>query len=74
MAHSGRVKVKVDAQYGPIDVGDILVTSATPGYAMRSAPMEVNGVSLHRPGTILGKALEPLKEGKGGILVLITLQ
>lgn len=74
VAHSGRVKVKADAQYGPIGVGDILVTSATSGYAMRSAPVEVNGVSIHRPGTILGKALEPLREGKGEILVLLTLQ
>ena len=74
VAHSGRVKVKVDAQNGSIEIGDILVTSATTGYAMRSAPVEVSGVSIHRPGTILGKALEPLREGKGEILVLLTLQ
>ena len=74
VAHSGRVKVKVDAQNGSIEIGDILVTSATTGYAMRSAPVEVGGVSIHRPGTILGKALEPLREGKGEILVLLTLQ
>ena len=74
VAHSGRVKVKADAQYGPIGVGDILVTSATEGYAMRSTPIEFNGVPIHRPGTILGKALEPLKEGIGEILVLVTLQ
>ena len=74
VAHSGRVKVKVDAQFGPISVGDLLVSSATTGYAMRSTPIEMNGISLHRPGTIVGKALEPLKEGEGEILVLLTLQ
>jgi len=74
VAHSGRVKVKVDAQYGAIKTGDLLVSSATSGYAMRSMPVEINGFSMHRPGTIVGKALEPLKEGKGEILVLLTLQ
>src|SRR5438093_189760 len=31
IAHSGRVRVKVDASHGPISVGDLLVTSPTPG-------------------------------------------
>ena len=74
VAHSGRVKVKADAQYGAIAVGDVLVSSSTLGFARRSTPIEVNGISMHRPGTILGKALEPLKEGTGEILVLLTLQ
>jgi hypothetical protein len=29
---------------------------------------------LHRPGTLLGKALEPITEGQGEILVLLILQ
>jgi hypothetical protein len=29
---------------------------------------------MHRPGTLVGKALEPLTEGQGEILVLLTLQ
>ena len=74
VAHSGRVKVKVDAQYGAVSVGDLLVSSATAGYAMRSMPVEIGGISMHRPGTIVGKALEPLKNGQGEILVLLTLQ
>ena len=74
VAHSGRVKVKVDAQYGSIAVGDLLVTSLTPGHAMRSTPVNPNGTPIHRPGTLLGKALEPLREGQGEILVLLTLQ
>lgn len=74
VAQSGRVMVKVDASYGPIAVGDLLVTSATAGHARRSAPLRLGDISLHRPGTVLGKALEPLETGRGEILVLITLQ
>ncbi len=74
VAHSGRVKVKVDASFAPIAVGDLLVTSPTPGHAMRSVPVELGGTSIHRPGTLLGKALEPLDAGQGEILVLLTLQ
>jgi hypothetical protein len=29
---------------------------------------------VHRPGTLLGKAVEPLAEGQGEILVLLMLQ
>jgi hypothetical protein len=74
VAQSGRVKVKVDARYGRITPGDLLVTSPTPGHAMRSKPVVVGGVAVHRPGTIVGKALEPLAKGTGEILVLLTLQ
>jgi hypothetical protein len=74
IAHSGRVKVKVDTAYGAIAVGDLLVTSSTPGHAMRSTPMDLTGVPIHRPGTLIGKALEPLDSGRGEILILLTLQ
>jgi hypothetical protein len=74
VAQSGRVLVKVDASYGPIKRGDLLVASPTPGHAMRSEALTVSGVSLHRPGTILGKALGNLASGQGEMLVLVTLQ
>jgi hypothetical protein len=74
VAQSGRVMVNVDATYGAIAVGDLLTTSPTPGHAMRSEPLNLNGMLLHRPGTVLGKALEPLAAGRAEILVLITLQ
>ena len=74
IAHTGRVRVKVDANYGSIAVGDLLVTSAIPGYAMRSEPVNIGGAEIHRPGTVIGKALEPLGAGQGEILVLLTLQ
>lgn len=74
VATTGRVRIKVDATRGPIKVGDLLVTSDRRGYAMRSVPVDVSGIALHRPGTIVGKALEPLAEGQGEILVLLSLQ
>jgi hypothetical protein len=74
IATTGRVKVRVDASRSPIHIGDLLVTSDERGLAMRSEPMNINGRRFHQPGTIIGKALEPLKEGKGEILVLLSLQ
>jgi hypothetical protein len=41
---------------------------------MRSEPIDLSGHQLHRPGTILGKALEPLADGTGEILILLSLQ
>ena len=73
-AANGRVRIKADAKYGAIKIGDLLVTSTTPGYAMRSRPLRVGSETLHRPGTLLEKALEALPTGKGEILVLLTLQ
>ncbi|HSP16263.1 MAG TPA: hypothetical protein VLV78_16060 [Thermoanaerobaculia bacterium] len=74
VATTGRVKVRVDASRAPIHVGDLLVTSEKPGFAMKSIPVDVAGVKMHRPGTIIGKALEPLPSGSGEILVLLSLQ
>ena len=74
VATTGRVKVKVDASAGPIQVGDLLVTSDIKGMAKKSEPLNLGGVEIHRPGTLIGKALEPLKSGTGEILVLLSLQ
>lgn len=74
VATTGRVKVKVDATNGPIQIGDLLVTSEREGFAMKSQPVEIGGVRIHRPGTLIGKALEPLEKGSGSILVLLSLQ
>lgn len=74
VATTGRVKVKVDASNGPINIGDLLVTSDKTGLAMKSVPVEIGGVRIHRPGTLIGKALEPLAAGTGEILVLLSLQ
>jgi hypothetical protein len=68
VALSGRVYVHADAAYGSIRPGDLLTTSATAGHAMK--------VSDHAKaqGAILGKAMTGLKDGKGMVLVLVTLQ
>ena len=74
VATTGRVNVKVDASAAPIKIGDLLVTSDKPGVAMKSIPVEVAGIQMHRPGTVVGKALEPLASGTGEILVLLSMQ
>ena len=74
VATTGRVKVKADATRAAIKVGDLLVTSDVEGVAMKSVEVDLGGVKIHRPGTIIGKALEPLDRGTGEILVLLSLQ
>ncbi|HEX8685380.1 MAG TPA: hypothetical protein VF654_02730, partial [Pyrinomonadaceae bacterium] len=74
VATTGRVRVKVDASRGAIKVGDLLVTSDVEGVGMRSEPILIGGRQMHAPGTIIGKALEPLEKGVGEILVLLSLQ
>ncbi len=74
VATTGRVRVQVDASKGPIHIGDLLVTSDVPGLAMKSEPIMIGRRQIHAPGTLIGKALEPLEKGKGAILVLLSLQ
>jgi len=69
VALAGRVYCKVDATDEAIQAGDLLTTSATPGYAMKVADY------MRAQGAILGKAMDSLEKGqKGQILVLVTLQ
>jgi hypothetical protein len=58
LALVGKVYCKADAQYGPIKVGDLLTTSATPGHAMRAVD------PLKAFGAVIGKALQPLGSGQ----------
>lgn len=74
IATTGRVKVKVDATRAPIAIGDLLVTGERPGTAMKSEPLQIAGTLIHRPGTVIGKALQALPSGEGEILVLLSLQ
>jgi hypothetical protein len=71
VALMGVVPTKVSAENGPIRAGDLLSTSGTPGYAMKASRVMVGGIAIYRTGTILGKALGPLKSGKGVIQVLL---
>lgn len=66
VAYGSIVEVRADAGYGRILAGDLVVSSPTPGAAMSAA--------AGQPGTILGKALEPLDAGVGMIRILVTLR
>jgi hypothetical protein len=64
----GKVYCKVDAQYGSIEIGDLLTTSPTAGHAMKAMDQ------AKAFGCVLGKALRPLSTGNGIIPILIALQ
>jgi hypothetical protein len=68
IALMGKVYCKVDAQYSPIEVGDLLTTSSTPGHAMKASD------PLRAFGAVIGKALRPLTTGQELIPILIALQ
>ena len=59
---------KVDADIAPILAGDLLTTSPTKGHAQKVLD------PVKAIGAIVGKALAPLKKGKGKIPVLVALQ
>ena len=63
----GKVYCKVDAQHGRVEVGDLLTTSATPGYAMKAAD------PLRAFGAVIGKALGSLNEGQDLVPILVAL-
>jgi hypothetical protein len=64
----GKVFCKVDAEYSPVQVGDLLTTSATPGHAMKATEA---GRAF---GSVIGKALRSLEAGRGMIPILVALQ
>jgi hypothetical protein len=65
---TGRVYCWADASDGPIKPGDLLTTSNTPGHAMKVTDL------TKAQGAIIGKALTSLTEGKGLVMVLVTLR
>jgi hypothetical protein len=64
----GKVYCKVDASREPIEVGDLLTTSLTPGHVMKAVD------PFKAFGSVIGKALKPLADGCGLIPVLVALQ
>lgn len=64
----GKAFCKVDANHGSIEVGDLLTTSTTPGHAMRANDPNQSF------GSIIGKALRPLKSGCALVPILVALQ
>jgi hypothetical protein len=68
LAMLGKVVCKVDASAGAVEIGDLLTTSSTIGYAMKA-------VDAGRAfGAVLGKAMAPLAHGTGLLPILVALQ
>ena len=59
---------EADASAGPIKPGDLLTTSDIPGHAKKVTNQ------ARAQGAVIGKAMSPLGEGDGMVLVLVTLQ
>jgi hypothetical protein len=64
MAIVGIVPCKVCDENGAVAAGDLLVTSSTPGYAMKAPENPV-------AGTVVGKALGNLAGKSGKVEVLL---
>ena len=64
----GKVYCKVDANYAPIEVGDLLTTSLTAGHAMKAVTPE------RAFGAVIGKSMQALNSGQGLIPILVALQ
>ncbi len=67
LALAGRVPVKVSNENGAIATGDLLVSSITPGHAMKASANPA-------PGAVIGKALGALVSGTGVIEMLVMLR
>jgi hypothetical protein len=68
IALAGRVFCQVDANLAPIEVGDLLTTSATTGCAMKATDPR------RAFGAVLGKALQSVGSGRSRIPILVALQ
>ena len=64
----GKTYCQVDAQYAPVELGDLLTTSPTVGFAMKATE------PLRAFGAVIGKALRPLRAGRGLVPILVALQ
>jgi hypothetical protein len=64
----GKVFCKVDAGIAPVDIGDLLTTSTTLGHAMKAID------TCRSFGSVLGKAMSPLSQGRGLLPVLVALR
>ncbi|HWL92032.1 MAG TPA: hypothetical protein VNT79_00730 [Phycisphaerae bacterium] len=68
VALTGRVWCWCDASLGTVEPGDRLTTSATAGHAMKVTD------ESRAAGAVIGKAMSPLAQGKGLVLVLVQPQ
>ncbi len=60
--------VKVDASFGAVHAGDLLVASTHAGYAMKATD------KTQTSGAVIGKALGNLETGTGLVPVMVTLK
>lgn len=68
IAMAGKTYCRADASFAPIEVGDLLTASPTPGHAMKA-------VDPSRAfGTVIGKAMTAMPEGTGLLSIVVTLQ
>jgi hypothetical protein len=71
----GVIPTKVSTENGVIRRGDLLVTSSTPGHAMKATPITVGGAAFYPGGVIIGKALENFDgPGTGLIEVMVNVK
>jgi hypothetical protein len=68
LALTGTTYCNVDASIAPIEVGDLLTTSDCRGHAMKVADPS------RAFGAIIGKSMGVLRQGRGLIPILISLQ
>lgn len=70
----GPAQVKASALSGAIRPGDLLSSAGEAGRAAKATRLSLEGVEIAAPGTVFGKALEPLDADRGLIYVFVTLQ
>ena len=68
LAIAGRVPLKATSENGSIQIGDLLVSSSTPGVAMKGSDPAAC------MGAVVGKAMEPLEKGTGTIVIQVMLR
>lgn len=69
LALVGKVYCMVDTQSAPIEIGDLLTTSGTPGHAMKAED------SIKAFGAVIGKALRGMPARQKGLIpILVALQ
>ena len=67
VALAGKVYCSVDARSAPVEAGDLLTTSPSPGHAMKADDPQ------RSCGAVIGKALRALPEGTGLVPILVAL-
>ena len=67
MSMSGVIHVRVSAEAGAVEPGDLLMPSSVPGVGMRAADLGAAG------GKVFGKALEPWSSSGEGLVLMLVM-